>query len=65
VDAVALEAAVAEDLPGLRAGEGVRDASADLFPSAAVAIALLERGPVTRMKRGQAMTFWMPAQCLA
>jgi hypothetical protein len=30
VDAVALEAAVAEDLPGLNAGEGVLDACADL-----------------------------------
>src|SRR5881398_2730437 len=29
VDAVALEAAVAEDLPGLHAGEGVLDAGAD------------------------------------
>ncbi len=30
VDAVALEAAVAEDLPALHAGEGVLDAGADL-----------------------------------
>lgn len=44
VDAVDPEAAVAEDLPGLRAGEGALDASADLFPSSAVTIALPERG---------------------
>jgi hypothetical protein len=31
VDAVAFEAAVTEDLPGLHAGEGVLDAGADLF----------------------------------
>jgi hypothetical protein len=30
VDAVALQAAVAKDLPGLHAGEGVLDAGADL-----------------------------------
>jgi hypothetical protein len=30
VDAVAFETAVAEDLPGLHAGEGVLDAGADL-----------------------------------
>lgn len=36
VDAVALEVAVAEDLPGLRAGEGVLDASADLYVRAVV-----------------------------
>ncbi|MDX6363328.1 MAG: hypothetical protein QOC85_2338 [Streptomyces sp.] len=31
VHAVALEAAVAEDLPGLHAGDGVLDTGADLF----------------------------------
>lgn len=31
VDAVAFEAAVAEDLPGLHAGEDVLDAGADLL----------------------------------
>lgn len=31
VDAIASEAAVAEDLPGLHAGEDVLDAGADLF----------------------------------
>jgi hypothetical protein len=30
MDAVALQAAVAEDLPGLHAGEGVLDTGADL-----------------------------------
>ncbi|GGV83968.1 hypothetical protein GCM10015535_28090 [Streptomyces gelaticus] len=30
VHAIALEAAIAEDLPGLHAGEGVLDAGADL-----------------------------------
>ncbi|MFD8008166.1 hypothetical protein [Streptomyces mirabilis] len=34
----------------------------DDIPSAAVTIALLEGGPATRIKRGQAMTFGMPAQ---
>lgn len=36
VDAVAFEAAVAEDLPGLHAGEGVLDAGADLAVRAIV-----------------------------
>ncbi|GGT03544.1 hypothetical protein GCM10010254_24850 [Streptomyces chromofuscus] len=36
VDAVAFQAAVAEDLPGLRAGEGALDAGADLAVRAVV-----------------------------
>lgn len=58
VDAIASEAAVAEDLPGLHAGEDVLDAGADLFVG--LVVGLFQSGSSSPLRRRWGITSPVP-----